>query len=418
MRLRALNAGPSVAAGLAALAGALTLTGCQPEKEARAALAGETFKTPAPRDAKDDPAVAESASTGDAISAAIARIHERLTRLDEGYRGRERIEGDLKRVSERMRPLIESARGDCDAIHRAATDLRVQLPIVQVGYASSAASYRERARGYADPDHRAINLAIAREFDRLAGDTPRRIELTDRFIRELEEVRRYLAESERCLRDTEAALAIFSGGGRAPEVAADGRAFSRTLGQFIAVVRRYEEELLGKPEGPTTPPPPAEDPPPAGETSTLVPSPAPTRVVRVRAEAVNAAFKGPPTPRPGAAALQAGWVFRGTLSTPSHGFSTPVRLEVVERLGDRVSGVMHYGPFGRRGLEGRISGDGRRLTLRVEWWEGAISPEQMTYELAFDGRRLEGPWASASLSGSVRLDAEAWPGAILARSGR
>ena len=55
------------------------------------------------------------------------------------------IEGDLKQVAEQMRPLIEASRAHCDAMRRAAEDLRVQLPLARDSYASSALSYRQRA---------------------------------------------------------------------------------------------------------------------------------------------------------------------------------------------------------------------------------------------------------------------------------
>ena len=118
----------------------LELTGCGRATPAGAVtVAADTFRSPAPKDAGDDPGVSGSGSTGDAISVSLAVIHERLRDLQSAYRDKGRIEGDLKEVAERMRPLIAAARSDCDAIRRAAKDLKVQLPIVQAGYASAAA---------------------------------------------------------------------------------------------------------------------------------------------------------------------------------------------------------------------------------------------------------------------------------------
>ena len=88
---------------------------------------------------------------------------------------------------------------------------------------------------------------FAKQFDLLAGDTPRRLELTDKFLVQLDDAQSFLAETERCLRDAETALAVFSGGGRMPKVSPDARAFSHRLGEFISVVLEYEAKLLDNP---------------------------------------------------------------------------------------------------------------------------------------------------------------------------
>ena len=89
---------------------------------------------------------------------------------------------------------------------------------------------------------------MPKQFDLLAGDTPRRLELTDKFLVQLDDAQSFLAETERCLRDAETALAVFSGGGRMPKVSPDARAFSHRLGEFISVVLEYEAKLLDNPD--------------------------------------------------------------------------------------------------------------------------------------------------------------------------
>lgn len=409
------------------------LAGCGRATPAGSAtVAAETFQPPSPEGAGNDPRVAGSGAAGDAISASLAVIHERLRDLDSAYRDKGRIEGDLKDVAERMRPLIAAARSDCDEIHRAATDLRSQLPIAQAGYASAAVSYRQRAEGYREPDLKTITLGVARRFDWLAADTPRRIALTERFLQELDDTRAFLAETERCLRDTETALAIFSGGAKLPPVSADGRAFSRRLGQFIAVVLEYEEKLLKTP--PTTPQAggAAEDPnQPASATPEAEASPPPDAASEEAREPEPASEAEPPPggdvqkgfdSREQARALEriawtsvrgeerwdplpVGSFLNGEITASTHSYGNPVRLEVLERRGDAFSGVMRYeGGFavGRRGVRGRVSPDGR-LSFGADWYQGNLSPEAVAYELSPEGDGFAGTWRTGSLKGTIRL---------------
>ncbi|RUL81687.1 hypothetical protein [Tautonia sociabilis] len=341
-------------AGLAALGCVVKLSGCGPAEEARAVATTEAFQAPAPVDAGDDPVVIRSSSTGDAIKDSLAAIHGRLAGLRSAYEEKASIEGDLATVDERLRPLLDAARADCDAILRAAEDLRAQLPIAQAGYASAAASYRQRAEGYRDQDLAEVTRGFAAEFDRLAADTPRRIELTDRFLRELKDAQAFLAETDRCLRDTAAALEVFSAGARAPAVSADARAFRRRLGEFIGVVLDYEERLLMRPHdragadpAPTPPTPAAGASPPLGPGAATGSAPPPSPGSRAPSPAApNDAEPGAAarsaTPRTGARASAVRdepppardvappdwWGLAGEVTTPSHSFRNSVSLRV------------------------------------------------------------------------------------------
>jgi hypothetical protein len=235
-----------VLASLSAWGYSLLLVGCD-VKAPESTLHAETFRTPAPKDAGDDARVKESESAGDSISASLAVIHERLENLQHDYDEKAAVEGSLKDVANEMRPLIEAARNHCGALERAARDLKIEFPHARQAYLTAAASYRERAEAYRDPEFKAITLRLADEFDRLAEDTPRRLAVIELFLEELAKTEVFLAETERCVRDTSTALALFSARGKVPPVPADAKAFSYRLGQFIEAAHRYEEKLLEKP---------------------------------------------------------------------------------------------------------------------------------------------------------------------------
>jgi hypothetical protein len=438
----------SKAVALASVLGAacaLKLTGCGRAAPGSVTVPADVFRSPAPGDAEDHPGVAGAGSAGDAISASLAVIHERLRELQSAYRDKGRIEGDLGEVAGQLRPLIAAARADCDAIRRAAGDLLEQLPLAEDGYASAGASYRRRAEGYRDPGQKAMTLGFAAQFDALAADTPRRMALTERFLEELDDTQAFLAETERCLRDAEAALAIFSGGARMPAVSTDARSLGHRLGQFIEAVLDYEKKLLetpraqsgeggrGGPEpdprpaalpapGPAAPPDPgatgrqaaAEDIPesdPLAELESLLASEAfvgidtrnqalaaRTRFASSRSSGIRADQHWDPLP--------VGSRLEGEITTPSHAFRNPVRLEVIERSGDTFAGVMHYTgalATGRRGVRGSIAPDGRGLTFWAEWYEGNVSPEAIRYDLARDAGGFAGSWSTQSLRGTIRL---------------
>jgi hypothetical protein len=67
---------------------------------------------------------------------------------------------------------------------------------------------------------------------------------------------------------------------------------------------------------------------------------------------------------------------------------------------------MEYGAgasYGRRGVRGRLSPDGRRLEIWSEWYEGNVSPEPVGYALERDGAVFTGSWRTRSLSGTILL---------------
>ncbi len=436
---------------------ALAAPGCEPKPEdgvANPVSKADVFRTPAPRQAGDDPRVAEAASAGDAVAQSLAVIHKRLRELEKAYDTKARTEEDLAAVTRRMHPLLAAARADCDAILRATKDLRAQLPYAQAGYASAAASYRMRAEGYRDPALREVTIRIAERFEREGQDIPRRLALTDAFIKQLEEAQVFLSDTDRCLRDTATALAVFSAGRHEPDVSADGRTFKRRLEQFIAVVAEYHGKLLsGAPSaGTARPTPPAATGAmqaataagselAAGAPNPPDPSPldgvietitghrvwwgagdddqraAPDRSADTRANAtmlpvgfpgprVRIAVEGAPSAAAGDHPLAAGIVLSGESATPARGLRLPVTLTVRERAGDGFSGVMEYGTngaYGRRGVRGRVSADGRLVTIWAEWFDGNVSPEAIRYDLEGAGESFSGRWETPTLRGTIRL---------------
>ena len=97
----------------------------------------------------------------------------------------------------------------------------------------------------------------------------------------------------------------------------------------------------------------------------------------------------------------------GLVPNAARAYRDPAELLVQWRSGDDFTGLMAYGPngsTGRRGVRGRLSQDGRRLTITADWWEGNISPEPVRYDLTLHGGVLSGTWRTATLSGAIRLE--------------
>jgi len=394
--------------------------------------ADEAFRPPAGTAAGDDPRVAAAASAGDAIAESLAVIHRRLTDLKEAYETKADTEQDLRAAAERMKPLLAAARSDCDAVMRAAKDVRAQLRYAEAGFANAAVSYRQRAEGYADPELKKVTLELADQFDRHAADVPRRIELTDSFIAELVEVQLFLAETDRCLRDTATALAIFSAGNdEEPKASFGGRVFRRRLEQFIAIVFEYQEKLARRPPpgAPATgTPTPGRDATipgtvqggskPAGQPMVVIPEPVSFAASARRAEAAPdpTSRASPPifpwseASRPPAIEpldpLGTGCTFRGELTNPAMQFRTPVSMTIVSRDADSFGAILQYGDggvIGRRGVGGRISAADRAVTMWTLWYDGNLSPEAVRYDLTLDGATLSGTWQSPTYRGTLRL---------------
>lgn len=350
------------------------------------------FASPAPQHAGHDPVVEESRSKGDVISASLAAIHEHLRDLKTAYRDKAKIEGDLKEVAKQMQPLIEAARSHCDAMQRAAEDLRFQIPLVDDDYALSANAYRQRALACKDPDYRAIYLKIADEFNRLAVATPARLEAIDGFLQELHKVKEFLVETDRCLKDTSAALAVFSAQATTPNVPVDAKAFSYRLGQFINEALEYEDKLLQKPPKPPEPPPTekAESPPARAATE----GPPSSNVIsledlhRQTARTMSMASDSarfteeappalPPRPRaeerPPADALRPGAVLEGTFRQGP--YTIPCRLTVLESDGERFTArLVAQNPDGPCESEAWGSVRGDVITMASRRVYGNISP--------------------------------------------
>lgn len=409
----------------------------------------EVFRKPVPRGAADDPRVSDATTAGDAVNESLAVIHQRLSALRATYDAKARTEGDLAAVTRRMRPLLSAARRDCDAVLRAAKDLRDQLPHARDGYAASAASYRIRAAGYRDPDLGRVTLKVAERFELEAAKVPERIALTETFIKRLEESQGFLAEADRCLRDTATALAVFSAGGPEPGGSDEGRTFRERLDQFIFVVAEYQEKIFGPrppgeaadpgpeaPEEAETPPAPKDADaargasPPASPDAKAAKAEAELRRSTDAIEAMLAA--SPPKPEATSAArtsrpaspvnqaasgsavvytertadpLAAGSVLIGEVANPARAFRCATQLRIDRRSGHEFVGVMTYGPsgaLGSRGVRGTIAAGGR-LSMRSEWSAGGVSPEPIGYDGTLSGGTLSGTWRTATQRGQFRL---------------
>jgi len=376
----------TTSASLAALLAGFT-SGCGEETPKP-----NVFASPAPQHAGDDPRVEEPRSKGDAISASLAVIHEHLRDLKTAYRDKAKIEGDLKEVAKQMQPLIEASRSHCDAMQRAAEDLRFQLPLVREGYALAASSYRQRAAAYQGPDFRAISLKIADEFDRLAVATPARLEAIEGFLVELRKVEVFLAETDRCLKDAAAALEVFSAQATTPDVPVDAKAFSYRLGQFINTALEYEDKLLQKPPKPPDPPP-AKKPesPPARAAAGITTDPQvisleelhqqTARKMSTRADSARFTEDAPAaTPhrpraeeRPPADALRPGAVLEGSFRQGP--YTIPCRLTVLQRDGERFTArLFAQNPDGPCESEAWGSVRGDVVTMASRRVYGNISP--------------------------------------------
>lgn len=298
---------------LAAAAATATLTGCaEMESKANAGksattqtaekekkgdgLMKEAFAPPAPSTPADDPRVVQAKSSSEAITAALASVRQRLTAI----RGRLEIrpsENDLAAVVAELKSMTAAARSDCDAVLRAAEDLRAELLYAQESYENAAASFRSRARGYKEPLYQSSTEQMAEQMDRLAEDTPRRAQVAERFIAEVVKARRFLAETNKFLHQTDAAVSMLSVAPDAPRPSPKAEHIRSYLGQFLDAVERFQAELLKAPwskpaEAKTVTPPAKPEPvekaapegkekPPAADTresKPLGPTPAPEQV--------------------------------------------------------------------------------------------------------------------------------------------
>jgi hypothetical protein len=352
-----LVAGPAPPAG--------TPSGVQPPT-----IAEQAFQRPAPSNAGQDPRIVSATAANDSVSRSLAVIHERMVNLKAalanepvaaGDVGLAKVatEDDLRRVAEQMQPLLVAARADCDAILRAAQDLKAEIPTARRSYEASAELYRERADRYRDPDHRELMLAWAAEFERQAGEVPRRIRLTDEFIARLEDTREFLAETDRCLKDTAAALAILSAGPESP-ISAGGRSFRRRLEEFLGLVEEYRRTFLGLP------------PEPPGRHEPIAPSPAPV---------TPAVFD----------VLREGAMLAGQVQQAGQGF--PMGLLIQRRSGDEFSGELQFqAPGGPRKLHVSGKAEGAAFTMVGVPGEAADAPGPVHYRGRIEGNTLSGSW--------------------------
>lgn len=232
--------------------------------DAPATPPAEVFRRPAPHASSDDARVNNAKSTSDSINESLGVIRRRINELRKTYEAKVAAEKDLQKVADQLKLLVTAARGDCDAILRAAEDVRTELRYARGSYQTTADLYRERGQNYRDVNLQGVNFRMADEMDRLANDVPRRVRLTDSFIDQLYETRRFLADTERCLTDTKNALAILSAGPEPVQLSAEARFFRMQLEAFLQVVEEYQQKLFApaakktnekqEPSMPTPPP--------------------------------------------------------------------------------------------------------------------------------------------------------------------
>lgn len=255
------------------------------------------FERPAPTEAADDPRVVSAQAAAERITGLLSAAHGRLTEMRSALGAKAATEADLKTAAETLKSLTTSARADCDGIARAARDLRSELRYAARGYEAAGELYRERARTYREPALRGVTVRMADEFDRLAADVPRRARLTDEFLGRLADIQEFLAEADRCLSDTRAALAILSAGPDPVRVSPESKVFRQQLEVYLGVVSEYQKRFLA--------PPPAA--PPAGKGPDVAPAPVtpppgaePIQVVRrpPRVTEVRTLPPPPPAPKP------------------------------------------------------------------------------------------------------------------------
>ncbi|MBI1213771.1 MAG: hypothetical protein GC190_20110 [Alphaproteobacteria bacterium] len=383
--------------------------------------------------------MADVAKSNEAIGKSLETIRKRLQDLRVAFETKADTEKDLRAVAEMLKPLIHAARDDCDMVIRAAKDVRAQLPFTLAGYQTAAASYRQRADGFSDPNLKAVSLWFAGEFDRQAADVPRRTKLTETFIVRLEEVQTFLAETDRCLGDTAMALSIFAAGNGAPETSFAGKVFRKRLEQFIAVVFEYQETLLDKPEPrvrevpkeepmePETKPAPQETiitstekaPSPVPQKDDSLPaSPRPVQV----SERSGPVFEMLPlnnrptgtirsigTRRDGRKPLDAGSIFVGEIANPPASNRARAELLIARWDHKSVQGVLSSDDGsvrGRLGLNGQLAFDGKTAHLRTVWVDSDATAEETDYFLNVNpnDKVLWGTWRTATKEGTIRLE--------------
>ena len=236
--------------------------------------AAAAFQKPLPATVADDPRVVQAKAATDTVTRSLATIQERLTAHRKSYDDKlAAAEKDLRSLVRRLLPLAQAAREDCDTIQRAVLDLRVETRHAAAGYQAAADLYRDRAKSYSDPDLRAITAAMADEFERLAADVPRRRAILNAFNWQLSETALFLADTERCLRETDAALGILGAGPEPVTVSAQSKAFRRQLERFFALLEEYQRKLLGPPQSPEAPGEPPVPEPKSGDRAPPKPSP-------------------------------------------------------------------------------------------------------------------------------------------------
>jgi hypothetical protein len=245
----------------------------------------EALRPPAPTGAADDPRTLAAQGSTDAVLRSIRTIRTRLGALREDYKAKAASAKDLKVTAEGMGPLLAAARSDCDLFLRLARDIQHEFRYAASGYTSAARLYRERGRAYRDPELVAVNESLAANFDALARDVPRRARLTDELIERLIETQDFLAETDRCLRDSAAAFAALAAGPEPVTASPASRAFKAQFETFLAVVEDYLGSLLTSlPAKPPAPPPAVEPATPKaveptaepGETRPSPPRPTPS----------------------------------------------------------------------------------------------------------------------------------------------
>lgn len=379
--------------------------------KAAAADPRNVFAKPAPTNATQDPAVIAALESTRSIERMLSVIHERFKSINDSYEKRASTNKDLKTVSEEMKPLVKAARTDVANVMQSAQDLIAELPHTKLSLESAALLFRQRAITYRDPELRKVTESMADELERLEQDVPRRMRLTADFILQLTDLHSFLAETDRCLHDTAAAMSILSAGADQPKASTQGVAFRIRIKQYMAAMDEYRKKL--------TEIPPAQSEEQEEESGAKNPggSPKPAKTGEsnvassgkpAKDEAVNPPGYKPIDPRAAETAkvrdvLQPGTTFAGQYHDPQGLF--PLQVSVRKRQGNRISGDIYtktrYG-LGHQRFTGFVTGSD--FSLHVTYVSGPLVQTPETWQGRLNTEKIDGVWISNNTEGRFGLN--------------
>jgi hypothetical protein len=381
------------------------------------------FVRPTPINAGDDPRVIAAKESTKSIERTLATVREHLKTINESYDSRKKTTNDLKAVSVEMMPLVKVARVDAVTMMHAAQDLMITLPLTRDGLEQTARLYRQKAMVYKDKDLQKITDSLADEFDRLANDVPRRMQLTSDFILQMNELNTFLAEADRCLHDTAAAMEILNAGNEAPRASIEGIAFRLRVKQYMAVLDEYQKKLSAPPSAEVQENEP-EDPkkaaapvanrrrssplaPPLPDVDVREGAPAPAAKQNEKkdddADALEPIDERAQHVKGQRDAMRPGTVLRGRYIEPAG--LLPLQVVIRSRNGNRISGDIYvntaYGQ-GNQKFTGEVNGDS--FILNVRYGYGPLMKNPETWNGRLNSDKITGKWASDAYRGEFWLD--------------